>query len=79
MHLSDSLFFKDIFGYLNYVAEFSSDQKGSRFIQRELDTATDEERQVVFDGIVPQHTLNLMQDVFGNYVSPSNNVYSQAH
>lgn len=44
------------------------DQHGSRFIQQRLETATDDERQVIFDEIMPQHALQLIQDVFGNYV-----------
>ncbi|THH10202.1 hypothetical protein EW145_g1509 [Phellinidium pouzarii] len=56
---------KDIFGY---VVEFSGDQHGSRFIQQKLETATSEEKQVVFDEIVPNAGLQLIQDVFGNYV-----------
>jgi hypothetical protein len=57
---------QDITGY---VVEFSGDQHGSRFIQNELANATSEERQSVFDEIVPTNTLQLIQDVFGNYVS----------
>jgi hypothetical protein len=57
---------QDIFGY---VVEFSGDQHGSRFIQQKLETATSEEKQVIFDEIVPDAALQLMQDVFGNYVS----------
>ncbi|KAI0950570.1 hypothetical protein AcV7_008993 [Taiwanofungus camphoratus] len=56
---------RDIFGY---VVEFSGDQHGSRFIQQKLETATSEEKQVVFDEIVPHNALQLIQDVFGNYV-----------
>ncbi|KAJ7774585.1 armadillo-type protein [Mycena maculata] len=56
---------RDITGY---VVEFSGDQHGSRFIQTALTTATSEERQSVFDEIVPGNTLQLIQDVFGNYV-----------
>ncbi|KAJ7285813.1 armadillo-type protein [Mycena rebaudengoi] len=56
---------RDITGF---VVEFSGDQHGSRFIQNELTTATSEERQSVFDEIVPDNTLQLIQDVFGNYV-----------
>ncbi|KAF7338257.1 PUM-HD domain-containing protein [Mycena venus] len=52
----------------NFVVEFSGDQHGSRFIQNELITASSEERQSVFDEIVPDNTLQLIQDVFGNYV-----------
>lgn len=57
---------KDIFGY---VVEFSGDQHGSRFIQQKLESATNEEKQAIFDEIVPANTLHLMQDVFGNYVT----------
>ncbi|KAK3827028.1 MAG: armadillo-type protein [Linnemannia gamsii] len=55
---------KDIEGS---VVEFSSDQHGSRFIQQKLETATDEEKQMIFEEIMP-HALQLMTDVFGNYV-----------
>ena len=54
----------DIYGS---IVEFSGDQHGSRFIQQKLETATDDEKQAVFDEIIPQ-ALNLMTDVFGNYV-----------
>ena len=57
---------KDIFGY---VVEFSGDQHGSRFIQQKLETATSEEKQIVFEEIVPDNALQLIQDVFGNYVA----------
>lgn len=53
---------------LGFVVEFSGDQYGSRFLQHKLETATPEERQAVFDEIVPTYTLQLIQDVFGNYV-----------
>ncbi|KAH9951939.1 ARM repeat-containing protein [Amylocystis lapponica] len=56
---------RDIFGY---VVEFSGDQHGSRFIQQKLETATSEEKQVIFEEIVPHNALQLIQDVFGNYV-----------
>ncbi|EJD06040.1 ARM repeat-containing protein [Fomitiporia mediterranea MF3/22] len=56
---------KDIFGY---IVEFSGDQHGSRFIQQKLETATSDEKQIVFDEIVPGAALQLIQDVFGNYV-----------
>jgi pumilio RNA-binding family len=56
---------RDIFGY---IVEFSGDQHGSRFIQQKLETATSEEKQMVFDEIVPDNALQLIQDVFGNYV-----------
>ncbi|KAJ7774846.1 armadillo-type protein [Mycena metata] len=51
-----------------YVVEFSGDQHGSRFIQNQLSTASSDERQSVFDEIVPNNILQLIQDVFGNYV-----------
>ncbi|KAL9226613.1 hypothetical protein vseg_002404 [Gypsophila vaccaria] len=51
----------------NHVVEFSADQYGSRFIQQKLETATTEEKNMVFHEIIPQ-ALSLMTDVFGNYV-----------
>ena len=45
----------------------SADQYGSRFIQQKLETATTEEKNMVFEEIIPQ-ALTLMTDVFGNYV-----------
>ncbi len=48
--------------------EFSGDQHGSRFIQQKLESATGDELDIVFDEIVPQCAVQLMQDVFGNYV-----------
>lgn len=57
---------KDIFGH---CVEFSGDQHGSRFIQQKMEVATVEERNVVFQEVVPTgNGLQLMQDVFGNYV-----------
>ncbi|KAI3931705.1 hypothetical protein MKW92_050438 [Papaver armeniacum] len=50
-----------------HVVEFSADQYGSRFIQQKLETATMEEKDMVFDEILPQ-AFSLMTDVFGNYV-----------
>ncbi|KAF9201878.1 mRNA binding protein puf3 [Haplosporangium sp. Z 27] len=55
---------KDIEGN---VVEFSGDQHGSRFIQQKLETATEQEKAMVFNEILP-HALQLMTDVFGNYV-----------
>jgi pumilio RNA-binding family len=46
---------------------FSADQYGSRFIQQKLETASTEEKDMVFAEIMPQ-ALTLMTDVFGNYV-----------
>ncbi|KAI3993431.1 hypothetical protein MKX01_007876, partial [Papaver californicum] len=50
-----------------HVVEFSADQYGSRFIQQKLETASEEEKNMVFQEIIPQ-ALALMTDVFGNYV-----------
>ncbi|KAG5566945.1 hypothetical protein RHGRI_002485 [Rhododendron griersonianum] len=50
-----------------HVVEFSADQYGSRFIQQKLETATADEKTMVFEEINPQ-ALTLMTDVFGNYV-----------
>ncbi|XP_077214553.1 pumilio homolog 2-like isoform X2 [Tasmannia lanceolata] len=50
-----------------HVVEFSADQYGSRFIQQKLETATAEEKNMVFQEITPQ-AFSLMTDVFGNYV-----------
>jgi pumilio RNA-binding family len=57
---------QDIFGF---IVEFSGDQHGSRFIQQKLETATIEDKEMVFDEIIPSNTLQLIRDVFGNYVS----------
>jgi hypothetical protein len=45
----------------------SSDQYGSRFIQQKLETASTEEKDMIFLEILPQ-TRTLITDVFGNYV-----------
>ena len=45
----------------------SADQYGSRFIQQKLETATTDEKNMVFEEIIPQ-AVTLMTDVFGNYV-----------
>lgn len=52
---------------VGHVLEFSADQYGSRFIQQKLETASLEEKNMVFQEIFPQ-ALSLMTDVFGNYV-----------
>ncbi|XP_021640133.2 pumilio homolog 2 isoform X2 [Hevea brasiliensis] len=56
--------FSEIAGH---VVEFSADQYGSRFIQQKLETATIDEKNMVYQEIMPQ-ALALMTDVFGNYV-----------
>lgn len=45
----------------------SVDQFGSRFIQQKLETASTQEKNMIFLEIMPQ-ALSLMTDVFGNYV-----------
>lgn len=52
---------------LGNIVEFSGDQHGSRFIQQKLESANNEDKQMVFDEIRPK-ALQLMTDVFGNYV-----------
>ncbi|OWM70036.1 hypothetical protein CDL15_Pgr025885 [Punica granatum] len=52
---------------VGHVVEFSADQYGSRFIQQKLETASTEEKDMVFHEIMPR-ALTLMTDVFGNYV-----------
>ncbi|KAI7730863.1 hypothetical protein M8C21_013477 [Ambrosia artemisiifolia] len=46
-----------------HVVEFSADQFGSRFIQQKLETATTEEKDMVFNEIMPQ-AYSLMTDFF---------------
>ncbi|CAA7017565.1 unnamed protein product [Microthlaspi erraticum] len=50
-----------------HVVEFSADQNGSRFIQQKLETATTDEKNMVYEEIMPE-ALTLITDVFGNYV-----------
>lgn len=50
-----------------HVVEFSADQHGSRFIQQKLETASADEKALVFLEVLPR-ALSLMTDVFGNYV-----------
>ncbi|KDR81636.1 hypothetical protein GALMADRAFT_239707 [Galerina marginata CBS 339.88] len=56
---------KEIYGH---IIEFSGDQHGSRFIQQKLEVAEDDEKQKIFEEIVPLKTEQLIRDVFGNYV-----------
>ena len=68
---------KDIFGH---CIEFSGDQHGSRFIQQKMEVATVEERNSVFQEVVPTgNGLQLMQDVFGNYVIQKLFEYGSQH
>ncbi|KAK4106072.1 ARM repeat-containing protein [Parathielavia hyrcaniae] len=55
---------KDIW---DHIVEFSGDQQASRFIQQKLETANSDERDQVFAEI-ETNALQLMKDVFGNYV-----------
>ncbi|GAA5871340.1 hypothetical protein JCM3774_000915 [Rhodotorula dairenensis] len=50
-----------------YIVEFSGDQLGSRHIQTKLDTASLDEKAMVFNEILP-NMLQLSTDVFANYV-----------
>lgn len=55
---------EDIIGH---VVEFSRDQHGSRFIQQKLESASDAQKDLVFREVYVE-ALDLMTDVFGNYV-----------
>lgn len=50
---------------VNHIVEFSGDQLGSRHIQTKLETATSDEKQLVFDEVLP-NMLQLSTDVFAN-------------
>lgn len=52
---------------LLYSMIISADQYGSRFIQQKLETATTDEKTMVYKELFPQ-AVTLMTDVFGNYV-----------
>ncbi|KNH09570.1 triosephosphate isomerase [Perkinsela sp. CCAP 1560/4] len=49
------------------VYEFSKDQDGSRFIQRQMEAAPDDVRFMIVQELV-HHANTLTKDVFGNYV-----------
>ncbi|KAI0399236.1 ARM repeat-containing protein [Xylaria palmicola] len=53
--------------FFTHVVECSGDQHASRCIQERLITASSEEKERVFEEILP-NALQLMKDVFGNYV-----------
>lgn len=63
-HPNHSWCAQDIKGHF---VEFSGDQAGSRFIQTMLSNANSDEKQMIFEEILP-NAMQLMQDVFGNYV-----------
>ena len=50
-----------------FYAEFSRDQHGSRFLQKELEVVDADMIQLVFEEVLPV-ACNLMVDVYGNYV-----------
>lgn len=50
---------------VNHIVEFSGDQLGSRHIQTKLETASSEEKQLVFEEVLP-NMLQLSTDVFAN-------------
>ena len=62
--LSPLIAVQDVF---HHIVEFSGDQYGSRFIQLKLETANSDEKEQVFDEILP-NAVQLMTDIFGNYV-----------
>jgi len=49
------------------IVEFSKDQFGSRLIQQKFESATEVDKQMVFEELLPE-AVPLMTDVFGNYV-----------
>ncbi|CAH7686825.1 armadillo-type protein [Phakopsora pachyrhizi] len=57
----------DLKDMVGHIVEFAGDQLGSRHIQSKLDTATSEEKELVFKEIYP-NVLQLSMDVFANYV-----------
>ncbi|TNY21022.1 armadillo-type protein [Rhodotorula diobovata] len=52
---------------VGHIVEFSGDQLGSRHIQTKLDTASADDKSLVFAEILP-NMLQLSTDVFANYV-----------
>ncbi|KAL9675832.1 hypothetical protein QQ045_004040 [Rhodiola kirilowii] len=52
---------------VGHVAKFSMDQFGSRLIQKKLETASEEDKNLIFPEI-SLHARQLMIHVFGNYV-----------
>jgi len=51
----------------NRVFSMATDQNGSRFLQNQMENATESEKQGIFEQILPQ-CFRLCTDVFGNYV-----------
>lgn len=56
-----------IYDIKGYIVEFCLDQNGSRFIQQRLEVADPVEKQAVMDEVIPS-IMDLLNDVFGNYV-----------
>lgn len=50
---------------MGHISEFSGDQLGSRHIQNKLDSASLEEKAMVFNEILP-NMLQLSTDLFAN-------------
>jgi hypothetical protein len=57
----------ELHNIVGHFVEFSMDQHGSRHIQQKLASATESQKQLVYDEVVPEASV-LMQDAFGNYV-----------
>jgi mRNA-binding protein PUF3 len=57
----------DLSELMGHLVELSGDQSGSRWLQNFLATASTQEKTRVFEELYP-NALQLMQDVFGNYV-----------
>ena len=49
------------------IVSFCRDQHGSRFLQQQLEVASQDEKELIFSEVLPE-ALDLMTDVFGNYV-----------
>ncbi|PAV78711.1 hypothetical protein WR25_16402 [Diploscapter pachys] len=52
---------------VNHVVEFAKDHSGSRFIQQNLERASEKDKKVIFDEIRPD-ALRLMTNIYGNHV-----------
>ncbi|KAK7017481.1 hypothetical protein VNI00_018638 [Paramarasmius palmivorus] len=51
-----------------HIIDFCADQDGSKFIQAQLESASAEEKQWVFEEIFPHFVLQLVQNLFGSFV-----------
>ncbi len=49
------------------ILKYATDQHGSRYIQTKFELSTDDDRNIIFEEILPQ-AYELMTDLFGNYV-----------